>query len=73
MYAEDNQVNCFSGCSHAGVCKSGWCHCEPGRWGIDCSRTKASAQWLLELHIEAWLQNGERATMHLAIAFSLPD
>jgi hypothetical protein len=40
MYAGDNSVNCYSNCSDAGVCKSGWCHCEPGRWGMDCSRTK---------------------------------
>lgn len=42
MYWGDNSVNCYSNCSDAGVCKSGWCHCEPGRWGIDCSRTKVS-------------------------------
>ena len=40
MYAGDNSVNCYSNCSDAGVCKSGWCHCEPGRWGLDCSRTR---------------------------------
>lgn len=40
MYWGDNSVNCFRNCSNAGVCKSGWCHCDSGRWGIDCSRTK---------------------------------
>ena len=31
MYAGDNSVNCYSNCSDARMCKSGWCHCEPGR------------------------------------------
>lgn len=51
MYAGDNQVNCFSSCSNAGICKSGWCHCEPGRWGIDCSRTKASTHKLQQMGV----------------------
>jgi hypothetical protein len=35
-----DQEMCFNNCSGAGRCLRGWCHCQAGRWGIDCSRTK---------------------------------
>ena len=32
-----NVMNCAHNCSNHGVCKNGFCHCDPGYWGIDCS------------------------------------
>lgn len=30
---------CSSNCSNNGVCTNGYCHCDPGFYGIDCSNT----------------------------------
>ena len=32
---------CASGCSGRGTCRQGFCHCEPGYFGRDCSRSSA--------------------------------
>lgn len=31
---------CHFGCGEGGRCDHGFCHCEPGRWGVDCSRSR---------------------------------
>lgn len=38
----DNKGACWfsPNCSGHRTCKSGFCHCEKGHWGIDCSRSK---------------------------------
>ncbi|KAG2453114.1 hypothetical protein HYH02_002445 [Chlamydomonas schloesseri] len=33
--------HCPLGCSGRGQCRGGFCHCEPGWWGLGCSRSKA--------------------------------
>jgi EGF-like domain len=35
------QPPCVNDCSGHGVCVWGFCKCKPGRFGIDCSRSKA--------------------------------
>lgn len=34
---------CLNGCQGRGVCRRGFCHCKPGYWGKDCSRSVAYA------------------------------
>lgn len=34
---------CLANCSGVGRCLGGFCHCPPGRWGMDCGRSKAYA------------------------------
>ncbi|KAG2425771.1 hypothetical protein HXX76_013396 [Chlamydomonas incerta] len=41
--AEINPESCWfaPNCSGAGTCRSGFCHCRPGRWGLGCARSTA--------------------------------
>ncbi|KAI8471154.1 MAG: exostosin family-domain-containing protein [Monoraphidium minutum] len=32
---------CLNGCQGRGACAGGFCHCKPGYWGADCSRSRA--------------------------------
>lgn len=34
------QEHCPNMCNDRGTCRRGWCHCQPGFFGIDCSRTR---------------------------------
>lgn len=34
---------CFNNCSGRGSCVHGLCHCSPGHWGADCTRSRAYA------------------------------
>jgi hypothetical protein len=38
------EVECWSGCNGRGRCRAGWCQCEPGYWGVDCSLSLAPSQ-----------------------------
>ncbi|KAG1670892.1 hypothetical protein FOA52_000394 [Chlamydomonas sp. UWO 241] len=29
--------NCLNNCNKRGMCTAGWCHCNPGYYGMDCS------------------------------------
>uniref|UniRef100_A0A7S0RCE8 EGF-like domain-containing protein n=1 Tax=Chlamydomonas leiostraca TaxID=1034604 RepID=A0A7S0RCE8_9CHLO len=40
--AEDD--SCLFGCGGRGECKSGWCHCDPGYWGVACARSTGHDQ-----------------------------
>ncbi|GFR41319.1 hypothetical protein Agub_g2003 [Astrephomene gubernaculifera] len=31
---------CFNSCNNRGKCVSGFCHCHPGFWGMDCSLSR---------------------------------
>ena len=35
------EFGCINHCGFRGVCENGFCHCESGFWGIDCTRSKA--------------------------------
>jgi len=39
----DFQHVCYNSCSGRGLCRRGFCHCEPGRWGKDCSSIEVHA------------------------------
>lgn len=28
---------CLNNCNGLGKCRGGWCHCDKGYWGADCS------------------------------------
>lgn len=34
------QYACVNNCTDVGVCRDGFCHCPPGRFGISCARTQ---------------------------------
>jgi hypothetical protein len=36
---------CVNQCLGRGTCRGGFCHCQPGYWGKDCSRSKAYAPY----------------------------
>lgn len=38
-----HKPSCVNMCMNRGICKGGFCHCKPGYWGKDCSRSKAFA------------------------------
>ncbi len=38
------QQSCLHNCNGRGACTYGFCHCQAGWWGRDCSRSKAYAQ-----------------------------
>ena len=38
---EHDTKDCYLGCSGRGKCIGGYCHCDPGFWGLGCARSKA--------------------------------
>eukprot|EP00878_Enallax_costatus_P016506 GHUV01017315.1.p1 GENE.GHUV01017315.1~~GHUV01017315.1.p1 ORF type:complete len:576 (+),score=57.68 GHUV01017315.1:463-2190(+) len=38
-----HKPSCVNMCMNRGICRGGFCHCKPGWWGKDCSRSKAFA------------------------------
>ncbi|KAF8062027.1 glucuronosyltransferase [Scenedesmus sp. PABB004] len=38
-----HKASCLNQCLGRGVCRGGFCHCQPGFWGRDCSRARAYA------------------------------
>lgn len=37
------EMSCISQCSGHGACKSGWCKCDEGYYGLDCAQRKAGS------------------------------
>ena len=38
---EDGPAACPNACTGLGRCRYGFCHCEPGHWGLDCGMSAA--------------------------------
>ncbi|KXZ45471.1 hypothetical protein GPECTOR_54g212 [Gonium pectorale] len=41
MCEEPLNEHCYQNCSGRGTCSGGWCKCDPGYWGLGCTRSKA--------------------------------
>ncbi|GIL87530.1 hypothetical protein Vretifemale_15566 [Volvox reticuliferus] len=37
MECTKSELSCLNNCNRKGECIGGWCHCQPGRFGADCS------------------------------------
>ncbi|EFJ49510.1 acetylglucosaminyltransferase [Volvox carteri f. nagariensis] len=37
MECTKSELSCLNNCNKKGTCTGGWCHCQPGRFGADCS------------------------------------